>query len=202
MSHDGQLCGQREKCISSWLHINMQFPSPLSCYQPNGKGPRLPEVYCVISRLGCFDLFSKVRRYFLIVFLFDCLLRHICSDEPDWKNSFLWREITILQLLFWILHLYYLVHQRMSYYFCDWGRNWFRKHLGVCMIWLTEVFSIVFYSLSVLSCNSWHPQFGWWASTTFTPTPCGMMRLRKKIIRYVNSVHLTLVTLIFFTPGV
>ncbi|KAF2977101.1 hypothetical protein EK904_007886, partial [Melospiza melodia maxima] len=27
---------------------------------PNGKGPRLPEVYCVISRLGCFDLFSKV----------------------------------------------------------------------------------------------------------------------------------------------
>ncbi|KAG9462970.1 hypothetical protein GDO78_022729 [Eleutherodactylus coqui] len=28
---------------------------------PSGKGPRLPEVYCVISRLGCFDLFSKVR---------------------------------------------------------------------------------------------------------------------------------------------
>ncbi|KAG2462171.1 ST5 protein, partial [Polypterus senegalus] len=27
---------------------------------PCGKGPRLPEVYCVISRLGCFDLFSKV----------------------------------------------------------------------------------------------------------------------------------------------
>ncbi|KAI6068120.1 Suppression of tumorigenicity 5 protein isoform X2 [Aix galericulata] len=27
---------------------------------PSGKGPRLPEVYCVISRLGCFDLFSKV----------------------------------------------------------------------------------------------------------------------------------------------
>ncbi|XP_063119151.1 DENN domain-containing protein 2B isoform X1 [Rattus norvegicus] len=26
---------------------------------PNGKGPRLPEVYCVISRLGCFGLFSK-----------------------------------------------------------------------------------------------------------------------------------------------
>lgn len=29
--------------------------------QPSGKGPRLPEVYCVISRLGCFGLFSKVR---------------------------------------------------------------------------------------------------------------------------------------------
>ncbi|XP_035382405.1 suppression of tumorigenicity 5 protein [Electrophorus electricus] len=27
---------------------------------PCGKGPRLPEVYCVISRLGCFDLFSKI----------------------------------------------------------------------------------------------------------------------------------------------
>ncbi|XP_069327239.1 DENN domain-containing protein 2B isoform X2 [Eulemur rufifrons] len=28
--------------------------------KPSGKGPRLPEVYCVISRLGCFGLFSKV----------------------------------------------------------------------------------------------------------------------------------------------
>ncbi|XP_068586358.1 DENN domain-containing protein 2B isoform X1 [Cebidichthys violaceus] len=27
---------------------------------PNGKGSRLPEVYCVISRLGCFDLFSTI----------------------------------------------------------------------------------------------------------------------------------------------
>ncbi|XP_068611641.1 DENN domain-containing protein 2A-like [Brachionichthys hirsutus] len=27
---------------------------------PNGKGKRLPEVYCIISHLGCFDLFSKV----------------------------------------------------------------------------------------------------------------------------------------------
>ncbi|KAJ8396717.1 hypothetical protein AAFF_G00015550 [Aldrovandia affinis] len=27
---------------------------------PCGKGARLPEVYCVISRLGCFDLFSKI----------------------------------------------------------------------------------------------------------------------------------------------
>uniref|UniRef100_UPI00398F0E57 DENN domain-containing protein 2B n=1 Tax=Pristiophorus japonicus TaxID=55135 RepID=UPI00398F0E57 len=27
---------------------------------PSGKGPRLPEVYCVISRLGCFTLFSKI----------------------------------------------------------------------------------------------------------------------------------------------
>ncbi|EPY84041.1 suppression of tumorigenicity 5 protein isoform 1 [Camelus ferus] len=27
---------------------------------PSGKGPRLPEVYCVISRLGCFGLFSKL----------------------------------------------------------------------------------------------------------------------------------------------
>ncbi|XP_069797559.1 DENN domain-containing protein 2C-like isoform X2 [Narcine bancroftii] len=27
---------------------------------PNGKGKRLPEVYCIISRLGCFTLFSKI----------------------------------------------------------------------------------------------------------------------------------------------
>ncbi|KAJ8340173.1 hypothetical protein SKAU_G00348060 [Synaphobranchus kaupii] len=27
---------------------------------PCGKAPRLPEVYCIISRLGCFDLFSKI----------------------------------------------------------------------------------------------------------------------------------------------
>ncbi|XP_041965359.1 DENN domain-containing protein 2B-like isoform X1 [Alosa sapidissima] len=27
---------------------------------PSGSAPRLPEVYCVISRLGCFDLFSKI----------------------------------------------------------------------------------------------------------------------------------------------
>ncbi|XP_046872274.1 DENN domain-containing protein 2A [Hypomesus transpacificus] len=27
---------------------------------PSGKGRRLPEVYCIISRLGCFELFSKI----------------------------------------------------------------------------------------------------------------------------------------------
>ncbi|MBN3296060.1 DEN2A protein, partial [Amia calva] len=27
---------------------------------PSGKGCRLPEVYCIVSRLGCFDLFSKI----------------------------------------------------------------------------------------------------------------------------------------------
>ncbi|KAF2982357.1 hypothetical protein EK904_005401 [Melospiza melodia maxima] len=26
---------------------------------PEGKGKRLPEVYCIVSRLGCFNLFSK-----------------------------------------------------------------------------------------------------------------------------------------------
>ena len=29
--------------------------------QPSGKSRRLPEVYCIVSRLGCFDLFSKVQ---------------------------------------------------------------------------------------------------------------------------------------------
>uniref|UniRef100_A0AAQ6A239 UDENN domain-containing protein n=1 Tax=Amphiprion ocellaris TaxID=80972 RepID=A0AAQ6A239_AMPOC len=28
--------------------------------QPSGKGKRLPEVYCIVSHLGCFNLFSKV----------------------------------------------------------------------------------------------------------------------------------------------
>ncbi|XP_077195965.1 DENN domain-containing protein 2A isoform X2 [Paroedura picta] len=27
---------------------------------PSGKGKRLPEVYCIVSRLGCFNLFSKI----------------------------------------------------------------------------------------------------------------------------------------------
>ncbi|CAM2097799.1 DENN domain-containing protein 2A isoform X1 [Caretta caretta] len=27
---------------------------------PSGKGQRLPEVYCIVSRLGCFNLFSKI----------------------------------------------------------------------------------------------------------------------------------------------
>ncbi|TRY91468.1 hypothetical protein DNTS_027213 [Danionella cerebrum] len=27
---------------------------------PSGKGRRLPEVYCIVSRLGCFQLFSKI----------------------------------------------------------------------------------------------------------------------------------------------
>ncbi|XP_023386033.1 DENN domain-containing protein 2A [Pteropus vampyrus] len=30
---------------------------------PGGKGKRLPEVYCIVSRLGCFSLFSKVRTW-------------------------------------------------------------------------------------------------------------------------------------------
>ncbi|KAG8523363.1 DENN domain-containing protein 2A [Galemys pyrenaicus] len=36
--------------------------SPFSCQpaQPGGKGKRLPEVYCIVSRLGCFNLFSKI----------------------------------------------------------------------------------------------------------------------------------------------
>lgn len=34
---------------------------PLS-RKPSGKGKRLPEVYCIVSRLGCFNLFSKVSR--------------------------------------------------------------------------------------------------------------------------------------------
>lgn len=28
--------------------------------QPAGPGPRLPKVYCIISCIGCFGLFSKI----------------------------------------------------------------------------------------------------------------------------------------------
>lgn len=133
-------CVIREKCISLWLQTNILFQSPFYCYQPSGKGPRLPEVYCVISRLGCFDLFSKVRRFLMWVFT---------ETHPQWwtrREEFLplMGDNSILQLLFWIFHPYYWVHQRMSYSFCGWGRTLFKKHLGVCMIWLTEGFSIVF----------------------------------------------------------
>lgn len=45
-----------------FLTSSRSFVQPVCSFllQPTGKGPRLPEVYCVISRLGCFDLFSTV----------------------------------------------------------------------------------------------------------------------------------------------
>ncbi|XP_020378947.2 DENN domain-containing protein 2D-like [Rhincodon typus] len=36
------------------------------CLLPRGGGPRLPEVFCIISCLGCFGLFSKVRTFNLL----------------------------------------------------------------------------------------------------------------------------------------
>lgn len=42
------------------LHVQSACVLFFFLLQPTGKGPRLPEVYCVISRLGCFDLFSTV----------------------------------------------------------------------------------------------------------------------------------------------
>lgn len=66
---------KNQACLNSFMFFFLHFKTlllsvvthsvPLLCLtfplmQPTGKGPRLPEVYCVISRLGCFDLFSKV----------------------------------------------------------------------------------------------------------------------------------------------
>lgn len=34
-------------------------------FQPSGRGVRLPEVFCIISCLGCFGLFSKVGTWWL-----------------------------------------------------------------------------------------------------------------------------------------
>lgn len=33
----------------------------LCVLQPSGKGKRLPEVHCIVSKLGCFNLFAKVK---------------------------------------------------------------------------------------------------------------------------------------------
>ena len=35
-----------------------------SAPQPAGTDPRLPEVYCIISQWGCFDLYEKVSKMF------------------------------------------------------------------------------------------------------------------------------------------
>jgi len=39
-------------------------PSPI-LLQPSGRGVRFPEVFCIISCLGCFGLFSKVGMWWL-----------------------------------------------------------------------------------------------------------------------------------------
>lgn len=31
-------------------------------FKPSGKGKRLPEVHCIVSKLGCFNLFAKVSK--------------------------------------------------------------------------------------------------------------------------------------------
>lgn len=33
-------------------------------FKPSGKGKRLPEVHCIVSKLGCFNLFAKVRQLY------------------------------------------------------------------------------------------------------------------------------------------
>lgn len=52
---------------------------PNVCSQPSGKGRRLPEVYCIVSRLGCFDLFSKVCKV---------------DWEPSFTSDTYWRDPT------------------------------------------------------------------------------------------------------------
>lgn len=90
---------EREVCfcmVPNKYIISISFFFFFCCYQPSGKGPRLPEVYCVISRLGCFDLFSKVRgSFYNVVFELECLLRNMHINEPSKKNFFLWWGITV-----------------------------------------------------------------------------------------------------------
>uniref|UniRef100_A0A8C1MM97 DENN domain containing 2B n=1 Tax=Cyprinus carpio TaxID=7962 RepID=A0A8C1MM97_CYPCA len=57
-----QFCFPDAKDWSPVSEYNRYYCFSMYCMQrfPSGKGPRLPEVYCVISRLGCFNLFSKI----------------------------------------------------------------------------------------------------------------------------------------------
>ncbi|XP_076005360.1 DENN domain-containing protein 2C-like [Genypterus blacodes] len=41
-------------------HHQTQDPTQEDTLTPSGKGKRLPEVHCVVSKLGCFDLFAKI----------------------------------------------------------------------------------------------------------------------------------------------
>lgn len=47
--------------LPSFPLVTLMMPLCFSPKKPGGKGKRLPEVYCIVSRLGCFSLFSKVR---------------------------------------------------------------------------------------------------------------------------------------------
>lgn len=57
-----------EENIQEHFFALLCFFAPTSCLickcpsvpQPSGKGKRLPEVHCVVSKLGCFNLFAKV----------------------------------------------------------------------------------------------------------------------------------------------
>lgn len=41
--------------VTFWLMWNC-----VCVFKPSGKGKRLPEVHCIVSKLGCFNLFAKV----------------------------------------------------------------------------------------------------------------------------------------------
>ncbi|KAG7263167.1 hypothetical protein CRUP_002658 [Coryphaenoides rupestris] len=60
---------------------------------PSGKGRRLPEVYCIVSRLGCFDLFSKRR----VIFTADKLstLSQCCHAVVALLYPFTWQHTYI-----------------------------------------------------------------------------------------------------------
>ena len=44
------------------VYLGPHHQTKLLCVlQPSGKGKRLPEVHCMVSQVGCFNLFAKVR---------------------------------------------------------------------------------------------------------------------------------------------
>lgn len=44
-------------CVTCCLMRNC-----ICVFKPSGKGKRLPEVHCIVSKLGCFNLFAKVSK--------------------------------------------------------------------------------------------------------------------------------------------
>lgn len=70
-----------------------------TAFQPSGRDARLPEVYCIVSCIGCFGLFSKV-----------CFLNSLFPEIQKTFNSLLGSIAEIYVLLFLIL-----LHHKISF---------------------------------------------------------------------------------------
>lgn len=62
------LCKCLMFCFFFLAYVALLLPTlwheTVCVFKPIGKGKRLPEVHCVVSKLGCFNLFAKVRQLY------------------------------------------------------------------------------------------------------------------------------------------